>query len=46
MSIDRIHFNITQQVHMCGNSVSPPPMAALARANDPWRAEQQQAAAA
>jgi DNA (cytosine-5)-methyltransferase 1 len=24
-------------VHMCGNSVSPPPMAALARANDPWR---------
>lgn len=25
----------TQQVHMCGNSVSPPPMAALARANDP-----------
>lgn len=30
-------FTITQQVHMCGNSVSPPPMAALARANDPWR---------
>ena len=29
-------FTITQQVHMCGNSVSPPPMAALARANDPW----------
>ncbi|MEZ0504829.1 MULTISPECIES: DNA cytosine methyltransferase [unclassified Pseudomonas] len=39
-------FTKTQQVHMCGNSVSPPPMAALARANDPWRAEQQQAAAA
>lgn len=39
-------FNITQQVHMCGNSVSPPPMAALARANDPWRAEQRQAHAA
>lgn len=27
----------TQQVHMCGNSVSPPPMAALAKANDRWR---------
>lgn len=39
-------FTKTQQVHMCGNSVSPPPMAALARANDPWRAEQQQSAAA
>lgn len=31
-------FTKTEQVHMCGNSVSPPPMAALARANDPWRA--------
>ncbi|AJP51118.1 DNA cytosine methyltransferase [Pseudomonas simiae] len=30
-------FTKTQQVHMCGNSVSPPPMAALARANNPWR---------
>lgn len=30
-------FTKTQQVHMCGNSVSPPPTAALARANDPWR---------
>jgi DNA (cytosine-5)-methyltransferase 1 len=30
-------FTKTQQVHMCGNSVSPPPMAALARANDPWK---------
>lgn len=39
-------FTKTQQVHMCGNSVSPPPMAALARANDPWRAEQRQACAA
>ena len=29
-------FTKTQQVHMYGNSVSPPPMAALARANDPW----------
>lgn len=33
-------FTKTQQVHMCGNSVSPPPMAALARANDPWLIEQ------
>ena len=39
-------FTKTQQVHMCGNSVSPPPMAALARANDPWRAEQRHTAAA
>ncbi|WP_256669772.1 DNA cytosine methyltransferase [Pseudomonas sp. BC115LW] len=38
-------FTKTQQVHMCGNSVSPPPMAALARANDPWRAIERQAAA-
>jgi DNA (cytosine-5)-methyltransferase 1 len=39
-------FTKTQQVHMCGNSVSPPPMAALARANDPWRADERQAEAA
>ena len=39
-------FTKTQQVHMCGNSVSPPPMAALARANDPWRATERQAEAA
>jgi DNA (cytosine-5)-methyltransferase 1 len=39
-------FTKTEQVHMCGNSVSPPPMAALARANDPWRAAQRQAVAA
>ncbi|NMZ56375.1 DNA cytosine methyltransferase [Pseudomonas lundensis] len=39
-------FTKTQQVHMCGNSVSPPPMAALARANDPWRAIERHAAAA
>lgn len=39
-------FTKTQQVHMCGNSVSPPPMAALARANDPWRVIERQAAAA
>ncbi|WP_421527294.1 DNA cytosine methyltransferase [Pseudomonas brenneri] len=39
-------FTITQQVHMCGNSVSPPPMAALARANDPWQITLQQREAA
>ncbi|WP_254152291.1 DNA cytosine methyltransferase, partial [Pseudomonas syringae] len=39
-------FTKTQQVHMCGNSVSPPPMAALARANDPWRVEADRAVAA
>jgi len=39
-------FTKTQQVHMCGNSVSPPPMAALARANDPWRSIERQAIAA
>ncbi|WP_321833262.1 DNA cytosine methyltransferase [Pseudomonas kulmbachensis] len=39
-------FTKTQQVHMCGNSVSPPPMAALARANDPWRASNYDAEAA
>ncbi|MGB5955429.1 DNA cytosine methyltransferase [Pseudomonas sp.] len=37
-------FTKTEQVHMCGNSVSPPPMAALARANDPWRAVRSMAA--
>ena len=39
-------FTKTQQVHMCGNSVSPPPMAALARANDPWRMTERQVTAA
>lgn len=39
-------FTKTEQVHMCGNSVSPPPMAALARANDPWRSIRHAAAAA
>lgn len=39
-------FTKTQQVHMCGNSVSPPPMAALARANDPWKATIEEAVAA
>lgn len=36
---DHKPFTKTEQVHMCGNSVSPPPMAALARVNDPWRQE-------
>mgnify|MGYP006197698001 CR=1 FL=1 len=39
-------FTKTEQVHMCGNSVSPPPMAALARANDPWRTAVSQSQAA
>ncbi|MGM7282609.1 DNA cytosine methyltransferase [Pseudomonas guariconensis] len=39
-------FTKTEQVHMCGNSVSPPPMAALARANDPWKVNQREAVAA
>ena len=39
-------FTKTEQVHMCGNSVSPPPMAALARANDPWRVADRLASAA
>lgn len=39
-------FTKTEQVHMCGNSVSPPPMAALARANDPWRQVEKVATAA
>jgi len=30
-------FTKSEQVHMCGNSVSPPHMAAIARANDPWQ---------
>jgi DNA (cytosine-5)-methyltransferase 1 len=39
-------FSQKDQVHMCGNSVSPPPMAALARANDPWRTTSDRLAAA
>lgn len=39
--IDRGHdgrvFTKSQQVHMCGNSVSPLPMCALAMANNPYR---------
>lgn len=29
-------FTKAEQVHMCGNSVSPYPMAAIAYLNDPW----------
>ncbi|MDP2244058.1 DNA cytosine methyltransferase [Pseudomonas sp.] len=39
-------FTKSQQVHMCGNSVSPPPLAAIAAANDTWRSHQRQALAA
>ncbi|MDP3978378.1 MAG: DNA cytosine methyltransferase [Pseudomonas sp.] len=39
-------FTKSQQVHMCGNSVSPPPLAAIAAANDPWRGRDQQSLAA
>ncbi|SEJ56904.1 DNA (cytosine-5)-methyltransferase 1 [Pseudomonas linyingensis] len=41
---DGRRFTKSEQVHMCGNSVSPPPMAAIARANDPWRGRQAMAA--
>lgn len=48
--IDRGHdgrrLTKSEQVHMCGNSVSPPPMAAIARANDPWRSAGQKSIAA
>lgn len=37
---DGRRFTKSEQVHMCGNSVSPPPMAAIAAANNPWRAGQ------
>jgi len=33
-------FTKAQQVFMCGNSVSPMPMAAIAQANDPYRIQQ------
>ncbi|QSR35590.1 multidrug DMT transporter [Marinobacterium iners] len=39
-------FTKSEQVHMCGNSVSPPPMAAIARVNNPYRIEQRQPVAA
>jgi DNA (cytosine-5)-methyltransferase 1 len=48
--IDRGHdgrkLTKSEQVHMCGNSVSPPPMAAIARANNPYRVEIAQGVAA
>ncbi|VVN27816.1 hypothetical protein PS623_04626 [Pseudomonas fluorescens] len=48
--IDRGHdgepLTKTQQVRMCGNSVSPPVLAALAKANDPWVYEPSEALAA
>lgn len=48
--IDRGHdgrrFNITEQTHMCGNSVSPGTMAAIARKNDPWKRRRQESIAA
>jgi DNA (cytosine-5)-methyltransferase 1 len=30
-------FTKSEQVFMCGNSVSPPPMAAIAMCNNPWQ---------
>ncbi|MFW1676411.1 DNA cytosine methyltransferase [Pontibacter sp. JAM-7] len=38
-------FTKSEQVHMCGNSVSPPPMAAIARANNPYLIKQEAYAA-
>ena len=38
-------FTKTQQVFMCGNSVSPPPMAAIAKANNPYRTQREVLAA-
>lgn len=43
---DGRRFTKSEQVHMCGNSVSPPPMAAIARANNPWHTPLQQSLAA
>lgn len=47
--IDRGHdgrkFTKTEQVLMCGNSVSPAPMAAIARANNPYTDNKQSKAA-
>ncbi|OCY22740.1 DNA cytosine methyltransferase [Acinetobacter pittii] len=47
--IDRGHdgkpLTKTEQVHMCGNSVSPEPMAAIARANNPFISNQMKGAA-
>lgn len=38
-------FSASDQVHFVGNSVSPPPMAAIAAANDPWRSMAMEVAA-
>lgn len=47
--IDRGHdgrrLTKTEQVHMCGNSVSPGTMAAIAEANNPWASIERRAAA-
>lgn len=43
---DGRRFTKSEQVHMCGNSVSPPPMAAIARSNNPWKCSELQSAAA
>ncbi|SDG87023.1 DNA (cytosine-5)-methyltransferase 1 [Pseudomonas flavescens] len=43
---DGREFTVSEQVHMCGNSVSPPPMAAIARANNPWGESQPRLVAA
>lgn len=42
---DGRRFTKSEQVHMCGNSVSPPPMAAIASANNPWGATERKALA-
>lgn len=42
---DGTPFTKKDQVHMCGNSVSPPPMAAIAAANNPWKLQKQTQAA-
>ena len=39
-------FTKSEQVHMCGNSVSPPPLAAIAAANDTWRGRDREPLAA
>ncbi|MVW75357.1 DNA cytosine methyltransferase [Pseudomonas xionganensis] len=48
--IDKGHdgrkFTKSEQVFMCGNSVSPPPMAAIAAANSPYKKPERQAMAA
>lgn len=42
---DGREFNKSEQVHMCGNSVSPGTMAAIAVANNPWAISASEAAA-